>query len=198
MGFSMSSHLGKENSLSDGSGNLSFGLMDSEVVGSHVLSVGNLGGDSSSDGSSHGNLAESDVAGEPFVESDLLEGKSLLGFSLGNASGDNGSSDGSLGEEEDLLDGNVLGVSSLVGSNSGTENGVSVNSSLNDNSEGVLSRVSLFHGDGKSELSSLVSGGSLSGVLLGFLHGVASLISKDAGLFGVVVHVLGTSNPLLG
>ena len=197
-GLSMSSHLGKENSLSDGSGNLSFGLMDSEVVGSHVLSVGNLGGDSSSDGSSHGNLAESDVAGEPFVESDLLEGKSLLGFSLGNASGDNGSSDGSLGEEEDLLDGNVLGVSSLVGSNSGTENGVSVNSSLNDNSEGVLSRVSLFHGDGKSELSSLVSGGSLSGVLLGFLHGVASLISKDAGLFGVVVHVLGTSNPLLG
>jgi hypothetical protein len=195
--FSLSGHLGKGDSLSDGSGNLSLGDLNSEAHGLHVLSVGNLSGDSSSDGSSHGDLAHSDVSGDPFVESDLLESKSLLGFSLGNSSGDNGSSNGSLGHEENLLDSNVLGVSSLVSGNGGTENGVSVNSSLDDNSEFVLSSVSLLHGDGKSELSSLVGGGSLSSVLLGLLHGVASLIGSDAHLFGGVVHNLGASDPLL-
>jgi len=196
--LSVGGELGKSDSLSDGTGDLSSGLTDSEVVGSDVLGVGNLGGDSSSDGSGHSELAEGNVGGDPFVESDLLESKSLLGLGFSNASGGDSSSDGGLGEEERFLDSNVDGVSSLVGVDGGTENGVSVNSSSDGDSEFDLGGVSGLDGNSESEDSSLVGGGSLTGNLLGLLHEVTDSVSVLAGVLGVDPHGLGTSNPLEG
>jgi len=196
--LSVGGELGKSDSLSDGTGNLSSGLTDSEVVGSDVLSVGNLGADSSSDGSSHSELAEGNVGGDPFVESDLLESKSLLGLGFGNASGGDSSSDGSLGEEKSFLDSNVDGVSSLVGTVSGSENGMSVNSSSDGKSEEVFSGVSSLDVLSKSVDSSLPGGGGLTGNLLGLLHNVTHAVSVLTGSLGVTVHSSGAHNPHLG
>lgn len=196
--LSVGGELGKSDSLSDGTGNLSSGLMDSEVVGSDVLGVGNLGRDSSSDGSSHSELAEGNVGRDPFVESDLLESKSLLGLGFSNASGDNSSLDGSLGNEKSFLDMDVDGISSLVGADGSTENAVGVNSSSDGESELDFSVASCLDGNSESVDSSLPGGGSLTGNLLGLLHDVTLSVSVLAGSLGVDPHSSGTSNPFEG
>lgn len=198
-GSSLSSgnKLSEVDSLLDGSSSLLSGLTDSESVSSDVTSVGNLRSNSSSDGSSHGHLADSNVRGNPFVESDLLEGKSLLSFSLGNTSGGNSSSDGGLSKEEDSLHGNVLSVGSLLGSNSSSENGMSVNSSTDSNSKLADSSLTSVDSDLKSELGSLEGSGMLLGNLLGLLEVVSDLVSVLAGLDGVNVHVSSSYNPHL-
>lgn len=190
--------LGKSDSLSDGTGNLSSGLTDSEVVGSDVLSVGDLGADSSSDGSSHSELAESNVGGDPFVESDLLESKSLLGLGFGNTSGGNSSSDGSLGEEKSFLDSEVHVVSFFVGVDGSAENGMSVNSSSDGKSEVVFSNLSSLDGDSESVDSSLPGGRGLTGNTLVLGQKVTDKVGVLAGLLGVNPHGSGTDNPLLG
>merc|ERR1719446_844191 len=168
--------LSEVDSLLDSSGSLDSGLTDSESVSSNVTSVGDLRCNSSSDGSTHGHLADSDVRGNPFVESDLLEGKSLLGFSLGNASGSNSSSDGGLGKEENSLHGNVFSVGSLLGGNGSSENGMRVNSSTDSDSKLANSSLASVDSDLKSELGSLEGSGMLLGNLLGLLEVVSDLV----------------------
>jgi hypothetical protein len=190
--------LGKSDGLSDGTGNLSSGLTDSEVVGSDVLSVGNLGADSSSDGSSHSELTESNVSRDPFVESDLLVSKSLLGLGFGNTSGCNSSSDGSLGEEKSFLDSEVEVVSFSVGVDGGAENGMSVNSSFDGKSEVVFSNRASLDGDSEFVDSSLPGGSSFTGNTLVLAQKVTDKVGVLAGFFGVNPHGSGTDNPFLG
>jgi len=192
-----SDHLGKHDSLSDGSLDLSFGLVDSETESSDVLSVGNLRGNSGSNGSTHGHLADSNVRLDPFVESDLLEGKSLLSFSLGNTSDGNSSSDGSLGEEEDSLHADVQFVGSLLGGNGSAENGMSVNSSSDSNSEVLLFSLSSGNDDSEFVLRSLEGSSGFLSSLLGLLEVVTDLVSVSSSLNGVSVHVSSTDNPHL-
>lgn len=198
-----SSSLGSGNKLSevdsllDGSSSLLSGLTDSESVSSDLTSVGNLRSNSSSNGSTHGLLADSNVRGNPFVESNLLESKSLLSFSLGNTSSSNSSSDRGLSKEEDSLHGNVFSISSLLGSNSSSENGMRVNSSTDSDSKLADSSLASVDSDLKSELGSLESSGMLLSNLLGLLKVVSNLISILAGLDGVEMHVSSSDNPHL-
>jgi len=158
--------------------------------------VGNLGGNFSSDRGSHSNLTEDDVGSDPFVEFDGLDSKSLLGLSLGNTSNSNSSVDGGVGLEESLLDFEVSGVCSLVGGLGSAESGMSDNSSLDGNSEVLLSNGLGADGDAKSELGSLHGSLGFAGNLLGLLHEVTDVISVIAGVFGNLGHFLGLDNTL--
>lgn len=196
--LSSGSHLSEGNSLSDSASSLDSGLTDSESLTGLVLGVSDLGGNSSSDGGSHGSLTEGNVRSDPLVELDGLDSESLLGLSLGDSSGSNGASDGGVGLEEGLLDSEVDSVSSLVGGLGSTESGVSVNSSLDGKSELSLGRFSGADGILKFELGSLEGSSGFTGNLLGLLHEVTDLVSEFASLLGELEHSLGSGDPSSG
>ena len=196
--LSLGSHLSEGDSLSGSASDLDSALTDSESETGHVLGVGDLGSDSSSNGGSHGTLAEGNVGSDPFVELDGLDSESLLGLSLSDSSGSNGASDGGVGFEESLLDSEVGSVRSLVGGLGSAESGVSENSSTDGNSELLLVGDSGADGILKSELGSLEGSSGFTGNLLGLLHEVTDLIGVSASLLGILEHRLGSGNPHLG